>query len=87
MDRTVPKELNLYELVLDKTKELKSPKSMKKHILLIDDDNLQQINHLIELSEKKREREREKYVQKHQVEESDYRKKKNPITYKVITTF
>jgi hypothetical protein len=86
MDRIVPKELNLYELVLDKTKELKSPKSMKKHILLIDDDNLQQINHLIECSEKKRERERINYALKNQIEQTE-RKKKNPITYKVITTF
>jgi hypothetical protein len=87
MDRTIPKELNLHQLVLDKTRELKNPPSMKKHLILIDEENLQKINQLIEQSEKKREQAREKYIQKNKVEESDFRKKKDPITYKIITTF
>jgi hypothetical protein len=76
------------ELYIQKMVEESNQSSiLKKHLLLIDEFNLQRINNLIEKYESHLEKSRQRYKNKHNVSEQDTRKNKTPISYKIMKSF
>jgi hypothetical protein len=76
------RDINFNEIILNKLSDVNNTKT--NYLLLVDEENLERLNHIIEKYQKHLELVREKYKKKTQ----DRKKKtKDQITYKVVTSF
>ena len=76
------REINFNEIILNKLSDVNNTKT--NYLLLVDEENLERLNHIIEKYQKHLELVRDKYKKK----TKDRKKKtKDQIAYKVVTSF
>lgn len=74
-------EINFNQIILNKLSDVNNTKT--NYLLLVDEENLERLNHIIEKYQKHLELVRGKYKKKTE----GTKKMKDQITYKILTSF
>jgi hypothetical protein len=77
-------DIDFNSIILNKIRNCDSTKT--KYLLLIDNENLERLNHIVQKYENHRKMVREKYKKKLDVH-TKTAKTKDPISYKILSSF